>query len=51
MVKVAGLGLREDGATSVEYGLILALIVGAALAAIVLFGGKVFELFQTAPVF
>jgi hypothetical protein len=31
--------------------LIIALIVGVALAAIVLFGQAVFELFVTAPVF
>jgi Flp pilus assembly pilin Flp len=42
---------RDLGATAVEYGLLIALVIGIALAAIVLFGQKVFELFSTAPVF
>lgn len=42
---------RDHGATGVEYGLIVALIVGVALLAIVLFGQKVLVLFQSAPVY
>lgn len=42
---------RDHGATAVEYGLIVALIVGLAIGAIFLFGRTVFVLFQTAPVF
>jgi Flp pilus assembly pilin Flp len=42
---------RDHGATAVEYGLLIALIVGLAIGAIFLFGGTVFVLFDTAPVF
>ena len=42
---------RDHGATAVEYGLLIALIVGIAVLAIALFGQTVFVLFDTAPVF
>ena len=42
---------RDHGATAVEYGLLIALIVGLAIGAMILFGSKVFVLFNTAPVF
>ena len=42
---------RDHGATAVEYGLLIALIVGIAVVVIALFGQTVFQLFDTAPVF
>jgi len=39
---------RDDGATMVEYGLMLALIMLVAFAAVAAFGGSVASLFKNA---
>lgn len=39
---------RDDGATMVEYGLLMALIALAALTAVAVFSGGVSGLFETA---
>lgn len=39
-------GVREEGATMVEYGLMVALIAVVALAAVTLLGGNVAAIFQ-----
>jgi Flp pilus assembly pilin Flp len=38
---------RDQAATAVEYGLFVALIIGLAIAAIIAFGQRVGELFQS----
>jgi Flp pilus assembly pilin Flp len=42
-------GRSEQGATSVEYGLMLALICGAIIIAVGFFGEAVLGLFQEIP--
>lgn len=40
-------GIKEEGATMVEYGLMVALIAVVALAAVTLLGGNVAAIFQS----
>ena len=46
LMRLYGLLHREEGATMVEYGLMVALIAVVALAAVTLLGGNVSAMFQ-----
>ena len=39
---------REDGATAVEYGLMVALIAGVIITAVIFTGGRVVEMYNSA---
>jgi Flp pilus assembly pilin Flp len=42
---------REVGATAVEYGLLIALIVAVVVVVIAIIGNQTFNLFNAVPVF
>ena len=44
-VKLQNLRKREDGASAVEYGLLVALIAAVIVAAVILFGGFISDIF------